>query len=225
MGKGAYAMRDATRRDFLRSALACRTGFGLSATKAAPAGSASAGENSRPNVLLIMTDTQRLDDMGAYGNALIRTPNLDRLANGGVKFTHCYTQYPACMPMPAGVQGKSLRNVLTSDAAETGSRFAYTESISSGQYSGNYLDENGKVGKPVMDNPADTLTIRDHRWRMTFYTDDGSGELYDLEKDPHEFENRWSDPDCQKAKAELMPELLARLAATRDPLPQHLRPY
>ncbi len=58
---------------------------------------------NRPNVLLIMTDTQRLDDMGAFGNPVIRTPNLDALASQGVKFMSCYTQSPACMPARATV--------------------------------------------------------------------------------------------------------------------------
>ena len=34
----------------------------------------------KPNILFIMTDQQRFDTIGAYGNDRIRTPNLDRLA-------------------------------------------------------------------------------------------------------------------------------------------------
>ena len=60
-------------------------------------------DDHRPNVLFIMTDTQRLDDMGAFGNAAIKTPHLDKLADEGVKFTNCYTQHPACMPARATI--------------------------------------------------------------------------------------------------------------------------
>jgi arylsulfatase A-like enzyme len=56
---------------------------------------------NEPNVLLIMTDTQRKDDMGAYGNAAIKTPHLDQLANEGVMFQNCHVQYAACMPARA----------------------------------------------------------------------------------------------------------------------------
>jgi len=37
-----------------------------------------------PNVLFIMTDDQRQDAMSAYGNPILRTPNMDRIAAGGV---------------------------------------------------------------------------------------------------------------------------------------------
>jgi len=42
----------------------------------------------RPNVLMIVSDTFRRDHLGAYGNAQIRTPNLDRFAAGAVVFDH-----------------------------------------------------------------------------------------------------------------------------------------
>jgi arylsulfatase len=38
----------------------------------------------RPNLLLLFTDQQRADALGASGNPVIRTPNLDRLARAGV---------------------------------------------------------------------------------------------------------------------------------------------
>jgi len=52
----------------------------------------------RPNLLFIMTDQQRFDTIGAYGNDLIRTPNLDRLASQSTLFEHCYCTQPVCSP-------------------------------------------------------------------------------------------------------------------------------
>jgi arylsulfatase len=52
----------------------------------------------RPNILFITTDEQRFDCMGCYGNALIRTPNMDRIAQEGVRFERGYVQNPMCMP-------------------------------------------------------------------------------------------------------------------------------
>jgi len=52
----------------------------------------------RPNVLLIHTDQQRWDALGANGNDEIHTPNLDRLAAGGVAFDRYFVQAPVCMP-------------------------------------------------------------------------------------------------------------------------------
>ncbi|MGH7342207.1 MAG: sulfatase family protein, partial [Candidatus Rokuibacteriota bacterium] len=52
----------------------------------------------RPNVLFVMTDQQRWDSVGANGNRLVKTPNFDRLAAGGVNFTHAFVQAPVCAP-------------------------------------------------------------------------------------------------------------------------------
>ena len=51
----------------------------------------------RPNVLLIFTDQQRADTIGALGNGVIRTPNLDRLCREGAAFTSCYSPSPVCV--------------------------------------------------------------------------------------------------------------------------------
>ncbi len=56
---------------------------------------------SRPNILFIMTDQHRWDCIGANGNRLIKTPNLDRLAAEGANFTHFFVQAPVCVPSRA----------------------------------------------------------------------------------------------------------------------------
>ena len=52
----------------------------------------------RPNFLIIYTDQQRWDALGASGNPQICTPHLDRLARASVSFDHCFVQNPVCMP-------------------------------------------------------------------------------------------------------------------------------
>lgn len=51
---------------------------------------------SRPNFLLFMTDQQRADSIGAFGNAAASTPNIDTLAARGVRFDQAFGQHPAC---------------------------------------------------------------------------------------------------------------------------------
>lgn len=51
-----------------------------------------------PNVLIMYTDQQRWDALGAAGNSEIQTPNLDRLAAEGALFRNHYVQCPVCMP-------------------------------------------------------------------------------------------------------------------------------
>jgi len=55
----------------------------------------------RPNVLILMTDQQRADCLGCAGHPLLRTPNMDRLAAEGMRFTHACTVSPICMPARA----------------------------------------------------------------------------------------------------------------------------
>ena len=50
------------------------------------------------NVLLITLDTMRADRLGAYGWGKARTPNIDALAAGGVRFAHAYCPAPLTLP-------------------------------------------------------------------------------------------------------------------------------
>lgn len=52
----------------------------------------------KPNILVIMTDQHSKFFLGTYGNKLVRTPNLDRLAKQGMKFTNTYCAAPLCVP-------------------------------------------------------------------------------------------------------------------------------
>ena len=51
-----------------------------------------------PNVVFIMTDNQSPWTLGCYGNAEILTPNVDRLARDGVRFTNSFCSNPVCSP-------------------------------------------------------------------------------------------------------------------------------
>ena len=53
---------------------------------------------SRPNFLLFITDQQRADHVGCYGNEIVRTPNTDGLAARGLAFDRFYVACPICMP-------------------------------------------------------------------------------------------------------------------------------
>ncbi|MFX0076930.1 MAG: sulfatase, partial [Candidatus Hermodarchaeota archaeon] len=55
------------------------------------------------NVLFIMTDQHRADHMSCSGNAVVKTPNLDRLANEGIRFTDAFCANPMCMPNRASI--------------------------------------------------------------------------------------------------------------------------
>ena len=54
-----------------------------------------------PNIVLILTDQQRWDSLGCYGNPFVSTPNVDRLAAHGTVFQNAFTPYPVCTPARA----------------------------------------------------------------------------------------------------------------------------
>ena len=60
----------------------------------------TAANTGQLNVLFIIADDLNCD-LGAYGNNIIKTPNIDRLAKSGVVFENAHNQYPLCGPSRA----------------------------------------------------------------------------------------------------------------------------
>jgi arylsulfatase len=69
--------------------------FVLAASFVAPAVGA---EPTRPNIVFILADDLGVAEVGCYGQKLIHTPNIDRMAAGGTKFTRFYTGNAVCAP-------------------------------------------------------------------------------------------------------------------------------
>ena len=91
------------RRDFLKT-------LGISAASLAASEGANAkpvkragDKEKRPNIILLLTDQQRLSALGSYGATVCQTPNLDRLADEGVRFENAYTSCPLCSPARASI--------------------------------------------------------------------------------------------------------------------------
>ena len=59
--------------------------------------------DQRPNIILIITDQQRFDTIGALGCPYVDTPNLDRLVDRGVTFSNVYGNAPVCAPARASL--------------------------------------------------------------------------------------------------------------------------
>jgi arylsulfatase A-like enzyme len=55
-------------------------------------------EDQRPNIIFIMADDLGYNDLGCYGQQLIKTPNIDSLALQGMQFTQCYSGSSVCAP-------------------------------------------------------------------------------------------------------------------------------
>jgi arylsulfatase A-like enzyme len=63
--------------------------------------SAQVAGTTRPNILWLMADEHRADAMRCAGHPMVSTPNLDRIASEGVRFSNAYTVCPVCSPSRA----------------------------------------------------------------------------------------------------------------------------
>ena len=90
------------RRDFVK--LLGLGGLGLSLGGCGPLmGAANRGGPRKPNFIVIMADDLGYGDIGCYGNTEIRTPNLDALASGGMRFTDYHSNSAVCSPTRAAL--------------------------------------------------------------------------------------------------------------------------
>ena len=85
-------MSNPSRRDFLKLPAA-----------AALATESQAQTSRKPNFIVIITDDHGIGDVGCYEHPEVRTPNLDRLAASGVRFTQWYSNAPICSASRAAI--------------------------------------------------------------------------------------------------------------------------
>jgi arylsulfatase A-like enzyme len=76
----------------------CGLGAVLAACLLCGGGAAAAAEEQKPNIIFILADDLGYGDLGCYGQRVIRTPNLDRMAAEGMRFTDCYAGSTVCAP-------------------------------------------------------------------------------------------------------------------------------
>ena len=112
-------------------------------------------ELQRPNVIVILTDDQGSIDMNSYGATDLCTPNMDRLAKEGVRFTQFYAGAPVCSPSRAALlTGKTnLRAGLPNNvpipekADKTGEYGLPTEEITMAEMLKEYDYRTALIGK------------------------------------------------------------------------------
>ena len=57
----------------------------------------------QPNIIFIMSDDHASRAISAYGGGINHTPNIDRLAEEGMRFDHCYVTNSICTPSRAAI--------------------------------------------------------------------------------------------------------------------------
>lgn len=92
------------RRSFLQTLLAAAAAGGASCSpNARTKDAANRLEEKPPNFIIIFADDQGYQDLGCYGSPAIKTPNIDRMAEEGIRFTDFYVAAPICSPSRAAL--------------------------------------------------------------------------------------------------------------------------
>jgi N-sulfoglucosamine sulfohydrolase len=179
----------------------------------------AAAERARPNVVLIVSDDHGRGDLGCYGNPVIQTPNLDRLAAEGVRFTNAFCTTASCSASRSVI----LSGLYNHYNGQYGHQHSYHHFISfdrvrslpvllsEGGYRtariGKYhvapedvykfdvaLRGNSRSPAQMADNCRDLLNAEDERPFFLYYcTSDphrGGGKATDLPHQPDRFGNR-----------------------------------
>jgi arylsulfatase A-like enzyme len=87
----------------------------------------------RPNVLVIVSDDQGYRDLGCFGSTEVKTPNLDRLAQEGVRLTSFYVTWPACTPSRGSLltgrfpQRNGVYDMIRNEAPDFGHLYSSAE--------------------------------------------------------------------------------------------------
>jgi arylsulfatase A-like enzyme len=150
------------------------------------------------------------------------------------------------VPLPRGVQGRSLWPLLTSGAdvaadpsAGAGPNQQWESAYVEHGFGGAYYTDTDDLDLSVEGALNDGCTldelnswtqsgtarmVRRDRYKL-IYDMEGTGQLYDLATDPAELQNRYGDSDLTQVRHELLQELLRWTLKTEDPLPHPRRRY
>ena len=98
-------MSKPSRRDFLKRVGTAATSAGVLSMFPCPTGMGRAisGSKRKPNIIVIISDDMGYADIGIHGCKDIATPNIDSIAQKGVRFTNGYVSCPVCSPTRAGL--------------------------------------------------------------------------------------------------------------------------
>jgi arylsulfatase A-like enzyme len=86
------------RRDFLKATGVGAMSLAMGRCAGGPAGSADTISEERPNIVFIIVDDMGWADLSCYGSKQIKTPNIDRMAKEGIRFTDAYSGCTVCAP-------------------------------------------------------------------------------------------------------------------------------
>lgn len=190
------------RRNFLKyvgSAAATLASSGCTHLSASDVGPETKTSKGKPNVLLFCVDDLR-PELGCYGNHIIQSPNIDRIAKRGVVFTHAYCQQAVCSPSRSSLLTGTRPDTTKVWDLNTHFRKALPDVVTLPQLfknSGYFVQGMGKVYHHGFDDPAS--------WSVPWTSPN----------QPHSAGKQTLDPDLAAKKRRLRKE--SRKKADRGP--------
>ncbi|MBN1127247.1 MAG: sulfatase [Sedimentisphaerales bacterium] len=153
-------MQGINRRQFLQGITGVGILSGLGLSSCTQARQLTAGK--RPNFLVLITDDQRANAMGAMGNPIIKTPNMDALANDGILFTNAFVTTSICCT--------SRASIFSGQHASRHGIYNFGTHFTPEQYANTYMEQ-----------------LRQAGYRVGFAGKYGVGPQKDLPVDKHDF--------------------------------------
>jgi len=95
--------KDPSRRQLLKLGVGALGSMAFDRSSRAAATGEPQESTQRPNIVFFMTDDQRWDAMSCAGNSILRTPNMDRLAQEGIRFRNMFVTNSLCAPSRATI--------------------------------------------------------------------------------------------------------------------------
>ncbi len=210
------------------SRIGCVLALALSATLSITTDKPQANQSSssRPNILWISAEDLS-PDLGSYGDAYSRTPNLDRFAGQGARYTNAFSSAPVCAPsrsaMITGMYPTTIGSLhMRSKAVPPAGIKAFTEYLrAAGYYCTNNAKTDYNFESPPSNRPPDTVwdeTSRSAHWRNRPDKSQPFFAVFNHEV-THEGQVRSDDATYAKNTAALKPEEF------HDPAKAVLPPY
>ncbi len=236
------------RRDFIKqtSLATMAAATGIAQTSHAATERAGATPDGPPNIIVFLSDQQRWDTVGCYGQELPMTPHLDAMAAEGVRFESTFTCQPVCGParscLQTGKAGKVVDELVSLiDVAPTIMNTAGLEPLETMRGRPLQRLADGPVDDWADDWPKEIFAqiseshvgraIRTKRWKYAVSAPDKSGGrdsasdryeecfLYDLDADPHERNNLVSAADHVDIRRQLAATLKRRMVEAGEAEP------
>ena len=117
-------MKRHSRRDFLKTIALGTAAASLGGCEPTRSTSTPGASGKKPNIILIMIDDMGWMDLHCQGNKNLDTPNIDKLAKDGMRFTDAYAAAPVCSPTRASIMsGQSPARLMITNHIPDQARF------------------------------------------------------------------------------------------------------